>query len=86
VGEILLAGEEAQERPALLCVVITDGAAQHGVADLQRIEHRALRHRPPDFKFHVTANLRQGPEVGRKYDPDHMSLIMFGRLDSFVQI
>src|SRR5713101_7629358 len=32
VGQILLAGEEPQERPALLCDVVTNRTAQHRVA------------------------------------------------------
>src|SRR5712692_402341 len=36
MGQILLTGEEAQERPALLCDVVADGTAQHGIAGLER--------------------------------------------------
>src|SRR5688572_8571170 len=43
--EILLAGEVAQERPAVEGAVVANGAAQHGVAGLQGIQHRPLRHR-----------------------------------------
>ena len=37
--QILLAGEEAQERAPLLRNMIADGAAQHRVAGLERVEH-----------------------------------------------
>jgi len=39
VGKILLAGEEAQEHAALLRVMVTDGAPQHGIAGLEGVEH-----------------------------------------------
>jgi hypothetical protein len=43
VGEVLFTGKKAQERAALLGVMIADGAAQHGITGLERIQHRALR-------------------------------------------
>src|SRR5205823_177714 len=45
VGEVFFAGEEAQEGAALLGVVVADGAAQHGIAGFERVQHRALRDR-----------------------------------------
>ena len=41
--QVFFAGEEAQERAALVRHVIADGAAQHGIACFQRVEHRARR-------------------------------------------
>ena len=58
VGEVFFAGEEAQERAALLRVVVADGAAQHGIAGLERVQHRALRDRALDFERHLTADVR----------------------------
>ena len=45
VRQILLAGEEADERPPLLRGVVANRSAQHRIACLQRVEHRALRRR-----------------------------------------
>jgi len=61
MGQILLAGEEPQKRPALVRDVIADGAAQHGIAGLKRIEHRALRDRTRDVELDFAANVRQCP-------------------------
>src|SRR5207245_4042085 len=35
---IFAAGKETQEGPALLGIVVADGAAQHGIAGLERVE------------------------------------------------
>ena len=58
VGEVFFAGEEAQERAALLGDVVADGAAQHGIARLERVQHRALCDRALDFERHLTADVR----------------------------
>src|SRR5438270_13632569 len=41
VGEVLLAGEEADEGATTQCAVVADGAAQHRVGGLGRVESRA---------------------------------------------
>src|ERR1017187_4228329 len=56
MGEILLAGEETQERPALLCNLIADRTAQHGIPSLQGVENRALCDRAIDFKPYLGAD------------------------------
>src|SRR5437773_10626549 len=45
MGQILRAGEEAQERAALRGHVVPDRAAQHRVARLERVEYRRPRER-----------------------------------------
>ena len=55
--EIFFAGEEAQERPALLRDVVPDCAAQHGMPSLERVEDRALRNRNCHLKLHLAVHL-----------------------------
>jgi hypothetical protein len=43
VRQILLAGEKAQERSALLGYLVADGSAQHWVLGLQGIQDGTLR-------------------------------------------
>src|SRR5579863_2776795 len=71
MGQVLLAGEEAQERPALEGDVIADRPPQHGIAGLEGVEHRALRDRALDLERHLARDLRQGAQVGREYYSDH---------------
>jgi hypothetical protein len=73
VRQILLAGEEAQKRPALLCGVIADRPAQHGVLGLERVENRALRGWTLDIERYLAADVRQGSQMRRKDDADHVS-------------
>jgi len=40
MGQILLAGEEPQERSALLRDLVADRPLQHGIAGLERVEDR----------------------------------------------
>src|SRR5437899_12059840 len=73
MGQILLTGEEAQERPALLRDVVADGAAQHGIAGLERVEDRALRDLALDLEHQLAADVRQVSQMWREYDSDHRS-------------
>ena len=57
VGEVFFAGEEAQEWPALLRVVVADGAAQHGIAGFESVEHGTQRSRSLDFERHLAADV-----------------------------
>src|SRR5437763_16636577 len=57
VGEIFLAGEEAQEGAALPGAVIADRALEHWIALFQGVEHGALRDRPFDFDPNFVANV-----------------------------
>ena len=71
VRQIFLAGKEAQERPALLRIMIADSAAQHGILRLESVEDRAQRHWALDFELYLAANLGQRAQVLREFDPDH---------------
>src|ERR1700680_4651429 len=72
--EILLAGEEPHKRAPLLRNLIAQGAAQHRIAGLKRIEHRSLRDRAVNLELHLTIDLRQRPKVPRQLDSDHGSV------------
>ena len=74
MGQILLAGEEPQERPALLGDLVADRPAQHGIAGLERVEDRALRHLTFDVELHLAADARQHPQMIRKHHSDHGSV------------
>jgi len=74
MGQVVLASEEPQERSALSCDVITDCAAQHGIAGLERVEDRALCDPALDFELHLATDVRQRPQVWREYDTDHGSV------------
>ena len=71
VGEVLPAGEEAHEGPALPRDVVADGPAQHGVAVLDGVEERAPRGRAPDLDLHLAPHPREGAEVVGEDDADH---------------
>ncbi|MBI3024503.1 MAG: hypothetical protein HYY66_02270, partial [Candidatus Tectomicrobia bacterium] len=73
-GEVLPAGEEAHEGPALLRDVVADGPAQHGVAGLERVEDRALGGPAPDLDLHLALHPREGAQVVREDDADHGSV------------
>jgi len=53
MGQVFLAGKEAKKRPALECAVLANGALQHRVSGLKRIEHRSLR----DWRRHFKRDL-----------------------------
>src|SRR5260370_24166644 len=59
VRQILLACEEAQEGTALLRDVIANGAAQHWILGLERIDHRTLRGRTRDVEQIGRASCRE---------------------------
>jgi hypothetical protein len=74
VRQILLAGEEAQERPPLLRDLVADRPAQHGIAGLERVEGRPQRDRAVELKFYFVADVRQRSEMLRDYDSDHFGI------------
>ena len=76
MGQILFAREEPQERPALLSHVIADRTAQHRIAGLQRVKHRALRDLTFDVELDLAADVRQRPQMWRQYDSDHDSVMV----------
>ena len=74
MGQIFLAGEEPQERPALLRDLVADRPAQHGIASLERVEDRSQRDRAVELKFYFAADVRQRSEMLRDYDSDHSGI------------
>jgi hypothetical protein len=71
VGEILLAGEEAQEGAALLGDLVTDRPPQHRVARLERVEDRALGDPPLDLELDLALDAGERPQVRGQHHPDH---------------
>ena len=74
VGQVLLAGEEPHERPALLRDVVADRPAQHRIAGLERVEDRALRDRPSTSSSTSPSDARQRPQMCGQHDSDHGSV------------
>jgi hypothetical protein len=75
MGQIFLAGKEAQERPPLLRDLVADCTAQHRIAGLKRVEDRPLRNLAANFELHLAVNLRQRSQMLRENDSNHVSLI-----------
>src|SRR5690348_9836602 len=72
VGEVLLAGVEADEWPPLPALAIPDSAHEHGVLGLDRVEDRPLgHHRARHVQRNLAGDLGQVLQVGREYHPDH---------------
>jgi hypothetical protein len=76
MGEILLAGEEAQKRPAFERNVIANRPAQHRVAGLDRVKDRTQRDRAFDMYFDLAPDVRQRSKMLWKLDSDHVRAIM----------
>src|SRR5262245_15550915 len=74
VGQVLLAGEEPQQRPPQLRHVVADRPAQHRVAGFQRVEDRALRRPALDLKLYLALDLRQRPQMIRQHHSNHDSV------------
>ena len=70
MGEILLTGEEAQEGAALEGDVITNGAAEHGIARLERVEHGGKGNRRGDGELHLNTGAGERAEVVGEFDAD----------------
>lgn len=51
--------------------MVSDGAAQHGVAGLERVEDGVLRDRTFNVKFDFTPNVGQGAKMLWKLDSNH---------------
>src|SRR5579862_4503786 len=69
--QVLLTGEETQKWTALLRDAIADRAAQHWIASLERVEHRALGDPTLDVDLYFTVDLRQRSQMGWKLDSNH---------------
>src|SRR6266404_533824 len=72
--QILLAREEPHEGPAFFRHVVAERSAQRRIADLERVEDRALCDLTLDLELHLTAYLRQRSQVRREYNSDHESV------------
>jgi hypothetical protein len=72
--EILLAGEEPNERSAKLCLVIPDGASERGIVALQGIQHSSLRHRAVYFHEHFAIDSRERSKANRQHDSNHRNV------------
>ena len=70
MGEVLLAGEEADEGAADAGGVVADGAFEHGVAGLEGVEDGALGYRAVESEGHVMAHACEDAEVGWEFDAD----------------
>jgi hypothetical protein len=68
--KILLAGEEPQERPALLCHMVADRPPQHRIVRLECVDDGTLRNRTLDLDLHFPGYMRQPPQVWRKHNPN----------------
>ena len=68
--QILLAGEESQEWPALLRDLIANRAKQRWIARLECVEDGALRHWAFHLEHHIAADTCQREEMGWEYDSD----------------
>src|SRR5580700_11811481 len=74
MGQILCTREEAQERPSLLGNVVANGAPQHRILFLDRVQNRTLRDRSINIDFQFVIDARQRPQVCREDHPDHCSV------------
>jgi hypothetical protein len=71
VGEVLFAGEEADEGAALLRDVIANGSAQYRIAYLEGVEDRALGNRAGNVELHLALDFCQLLKVEWERDSDH---------------
>jgi hypothetical protein len=71
MGQILLAGKEPHKRPALLGDVVANRAAEHRIADFERIEDGALRDWIFNLELHLTVDLRQRSQMKGEEDSNH---------------
>src|SRR5215831_6881296 len=73
-GDVLLASEETQERPALFGDVVSDRPLQHGIGDFERVKDGALRYLTLDLELQLAARARQRSQVRREDHSDHGSV------------
>ena len=70
VGQVPLASEVPDERPAFMCDVVPDGAPEHRITGLEGIQDRTLRDGPRHVQRDLGLDPRQGSEVRWQDDPD----------------
>ncbi len=71
VGEVLVAGEEAEEIAAFFGGMVADGAAQHGELEFEGVEGGSERHRQRDVNLDFGARVCQRAEMEWEFDADH---------------
>ena len=71
VGQILLAGEEADEGTATEGYVVADGSAQDGESGFEGIEDRAQRHWSVNLELNLAVHVRQCSQMYRERDSNH---------------
>ncbi len=74
MGEILLTCKEPDEGAPFVGRMITDGSTQHGIANLERVEHRLLGYGASDIQRHFTIDASQSPQVLGQDDTYHKAL------------
>src|SRR6266576_3962664 len=72
MGEVLLAGEKAQEWPACLCNVIADRPLKHWIAIFERVQNGSKRNWPRNFKLHFALDARQVAQMKWQDHSDHL--------------
>lgn len=63
MGNVFFAGEEAQERAALLGDVVADGAAEHGITGFEGIQNGAGRDLACNVQLNVTFDLSESAQM-----------------------
>jgi hypothetical protein len=77
VRDILLTNKKPNQRPALLRDVITEGAAERGVAGFEGIEDAALGDGAADIEPDLARGVGEELERLREDDADHFCLAQF---------
>ena len=82
VRPVLLAGEEAEEGPALAGEVVTNRSAERGITRFERVEDCPLRHLAGDFQLHIASHLCERSEMVRKHYANRAN-VHIGNKDPF---
>src|SRR5262245_43642954 len=71
MGQVPLAGEETQERTAMLRDVRPDRALERRIAGLERVEHGRDRDRARDFQRYLALRAGESAQGCGDLDADH---------------
>ncbi len=71
MGEVLLAGEKAHERPALLGNGVAQSPLQHRIAGLEGVDQRSLSRLTGDLELYLPIHVCEVSQVRRQPDADH---------------
>jgi len=71
VRQVFRAGEEAEERAALLADMVANGAAEHGKLELEGIKDGAQGGYALNVELDFTANVRKSAKMRREFHTDH---------------